>query len=136
MITQDNLTNNLELIITGLNASEDTVVVSWLPQYHDMGLIGSYLGALYCGGSGYYLSPISFIRNPVVWVTTMSKYKATHAQAPNFAYALTARKYLAQLRVKQLKKSSLALDLSSLRHMINAGMAVSMISSIHPCSSV
>lgn len=121
MITQQNLSDNLRLIITGLNASDDTVVVSWLPQYHDMGLIGSYLGAIYCGGCGYYLSPLAFIRNPSLWVQAMSKYKATHVQAPNFAYALTARKYLAQARNRVLKKDSTVIDLSSVRHMINAG---------------
>ena len=47
MITQQSLAHNLKLITTGLSATDDTVVVSWLPQYHDMGLIGSYLGALY-----------------------------------------------------------------------------------------
>ena len=134
VITQDNLTNNLDLIISGLNAFDDTVVVSWLPQYHDMGLIGSYLGALYCGGCGYYLSPIAFIRDPTVWVTAMSKYKATHVQAPNFAYALTARKHLAQSRNMQSKRSNQALDLSSLRHMINAGTVI-MKTSSHPIPS-
>lgn len=121
MITQQNLSDNLQLIIRGLNASDDTVVVSWLPQYHDMGLIGSYLGVIFCGGCGYYLSPLAFIRNPSLWVVAMSKYKATHVQAPNFAYALTARKYLAQARNRMLKKDSTVLDLSSVRHMINAG---------------
>lgn len=124
IITQKNLSDNLRLIITGLNASEDTVVVSWLPQYHDMGLIGSYLGALYCGGCGYYLSPVNFIRNPSLWISAMSKYKATHIQAPNFAYALTARKYLAQAKARLSKKIAEALDLSSVRHMINAGVTV------------
>ena len=52
VITRTNLTDNLMLITTGLSAGEDTVVVSWLPQYHDMGLIGSYLALLYCGGKG------------------------------------------------------------------------------------
>lgn len=52
MITHDNLRSNLASIIKGLSADPTTVVVSWLPQYHDMGLIGSYLGCLYCGGSG------------------------------------------------------------------------------------
>jgi acyl-CoA synthetase (AMP-forming)/AMP-acid ligase II len=52
MITHANLAANLTAIVTALEAGRDTVVVSWLPQYHDMGLIGSYLGALYCGGSG------------------------------------------------------------------------------------
>jgi acyl-CoA synthetase (AMP-forming)/AMP-acid ligase II len=137
MITQQNLSDNLRLIVTGLNASDDTVVVSWLPQYHDMGLIGSYLGALYCGGCGYYLSPLAFIRNPSLWVQAMSKYKATHIQAPNFAYALTARKYLAQGRNRVLKKDSTVLDLSSVRHMINAGtvtaLAICVLSAICNC---
>ena len=121
IITQNNLSDNLSLIIAGLNATDDTVVVSWLPQYHDMGLIGSYLGALYCGGSGYYLSPVSFIRNPSIWISAISKYKATHIQAPNFAYALTARKYLAQSNARLNTRSVEVLDLSSVRHMINAG---------------
>jgi acyl-CoA synthetase (AMP-forming)/AMP-acid ligase II len=54
--------------------------VSWLPQYHDMGLIGSYLGLMYCGGSGFYMSPFSFIRNPLLWPATISKYRGTHTQ--------------------------------------------------------
>ena len=122
IITQKALAANLSLIITGLTASSDTVVVSWLPQYHDMGLIGSFLGALYCGGSGYYLSPVSFIRNPVLWMTCMSKYRATHIQAPNFAYALTARKFLAH--AAKAKTTPPVLDLSSVRHMINAAEPV------------
>lgn len=62
-------------------------------RYHDMGLIGSYLGVLYCGGSGFYLSPFAFLKNPLVWLTCASKYKATHMQAPNFAYALASRRF-------------------------------------------
>mmetsp|Transcript_134 Transcript_134/g.153 ORF Transcript_134/g.153 Transcript_134/m.153 type:complete len:1054 (-) Transcript_134:272-3433(-) len=112
MITHGNLKNNLKLIITGLSAVDDTVVVSWLPQYHDMGLIGSYLGCLYCGGSGYYMSPVTFIRNPPLWVELISKYGGTHMQAPNFAYGLVARKFLAKNPHPQI-------DLSSVRHMIN-----------------
>ena len=64
-------------------------------MYHDMGLIGSWLGALFCGGSGFYLSPVSFIRDPPLWVRLISRHRGTHMQAPNFAYALTARKFLA-----------------------------------------
>ena len=120
MITQKSLAHNLKLITTGLSAVDDTVVVSWLPQYHDMGLIGSYLGCLYCGGSGYYLSPISWIRNPPVWIRAMSTYKATHMQAPNFAYSLTAKKFLARERTNRKHSDSKGLDLSHVRHMINA----------------
>ena len=129
VITRTNLTDNLVLITTGLKAGEDTVVVSWLPQYHDMGLIGSYLALLYCGGTGYYLSPLAFVRNPPLWVQTMSRYRATHVQAPNFAYALTARKFLAAQAAARGKRTGGAdalprLDLSSLRHMINAAEPV------------
>lgn len=80
-----------------------------------MGLIGSFLSCMYCGGSGYYMSPITFIKNPPLWLQLISKYKATHIQAPNFAYLLTARKFT---------QNNVNLDLSSLRHMFNAAEPV------------
>ena len=82
------------------------------------GLIGSYLGALYCGGQGYYMSPLSFLQRPVLWIEAVSKYKATHLQAPNFAFKLTARKF------DSSQYSSKALDLASVRHIINAAEPV------------
>jgi acyl-CoA synthetase (AMP-forming)/AMP-acid ligase II len=85
-----------------------------------MGLIGSYLGTLYCGGSGYYMSPVSFVRKPDSWVALMSKYKATHTQAPNFAFKLAARKFNAL----PLDKRPVDLDLSTLQHMFNAAEPV------------
>jgi acyl-CoA synthetase (AMP-forming)/AMP-acid ligase II/1-acyl-sn-glycerol-3-phosphate acyltransferase len=124
IIAHENLAHNLTLIITGLKAKDDTIVVSWLPQYHDMGLIGSYLGALYCGGCGYYLSPMTFIKNPILWVKCISRYRATHMQAPNFAYALTAKKFVAQQRFLNTRADQLKLDLSCVRHMINAAEPV------------
>jgi len=113
IITQDNLTHNLTIITSQLRASPSTIVVSWLPQYHDMGLIGSYLGALYCGGSGVYFSPLTFLQRPGLWVEAISVYQGTHVQAPNFAYKLTARKY-------QSKLGGGTLDLRSLGSCINA----------------
>jgi acyl-CoA synthetase (AMP-forming)/AMP-acid ligase II/acyl carrier protein len=110
MLTNGNLAHNLQTIIYALEASEKTVVVSWLPCYHDMGLIGSLLGILYCNGTGYYLSPVSFVKNPIIWLKSASKYKATHLQAPNFAYKLTVRK----------TPPNESFDLSSVRHIFNA----------------
>ncbi len=58
-----------------------------------MGLIGSYIGAVWCGATGYYLSPISFLKNPVIWINAMSNFKATHTQVfeikilTNFCYS-------------------------------------------------
>ena len=120
MITHGNLAHNLTLIVRELKANTSTVNVSWLPQYHDMGLIGSYLGVIYCGGVGFYLSPISFLKNPLLWMGCISKYKGTHTQAPNFAYALSARKF------KEAKVAPV-LNLSSVQHMINAAEPVDAV---------
>ncbi|TMW60151.1 hypothetical protein Poli38472_000193 [Pythium oligandrum] len=110
MLTHGNLNHNLRTISSALISGRDTVVVSWLPQYHDMGLIGAYLGTIFNGATGVYMSPFSFIRDPMVWIRLIAKHKATHLQAPNFAYALCARK---------ADKLDDKLDLSSVRHMIN-----------------
>jgi len=125
MITHGNLSHNLTLIVRELKADTETVNVSWLPQYHDMGLIGSYLGVVYCGGTGYYISPISFLKNPLVWMTCMSKYGGTHTQAPSFAYALSARKYGEALaRFGKAGPTPTSLNLGSVKHMINAAEPV------------
>jgi acyl-CoA synthetase (AMP-forming)/AMP-acid ligase II len=123
MITHGNLAHNLHCIVSELKATEDTIVVSWLPQYHDMGLIGSVLGCLYCGGTGYYLSPLQFLQRPAMWIEAISKYSATHLQTPNFALKLTARKWKDEVGgTKQAEPTKL--DLSTVRHVINAAEPV------------
>jgi len=92
-LTHSNLAHNLHCITNELDANAETRVVSWLPQYHDMGLIGSLIGIVYCGGSGYYMSPIAFLQRPPGWIEAVSEYRGTHLQAPNFAFGLTARKF-------------------------------------------
>lgn len=118
MITHGNLAHNLTMIIAELKATRDTVVVSWLPQYHDMGLIGSYLGIIYCGGTGFYLSPISFLQRPMLWMESVSKYQATHLQAPNFAFKLTSRKF------RPVDYVNKPLNFERVRHIINAAEPV------------
>jgi acyl-CoA synthetase (AMP-forming)/AMP-acid ligase II/acyl carrier protein len=118
MITHGNLSHNLTIITNELGAVDDTIVVSWLPQYHDMGLIGSYLGVIYCGGSGYYMSPLSFLQRPMLWIEAVSAYQATHLQAPNFAFKLTARKF------KAAEYANNPLKLDCVRHVINAAEPV------------
>ncbi|KAL4163824.1 hypothetical protein KRP22_005251 [Phytophthora ramorum] len=116
VLSHGNLNHNLRTISSALHAGRDTVVVSWLPQYHDMGLIGAYLGTIFNGGTGVYLSPFSFIRDPCLWLRLVSKHRATHLQAPNFAYSLLARK---SDRLTVGLASGEHVDLSSVRHMIN-----------------
>ena len=124
MITHGNLAHNLHCITNELQATDDTIVVSWLPQYHDMGLIGSVLGCLYCGGTGYYMSPLTFLQRPMIWMECVSLYRGTHLQAPNFAYKLTARKFQELYSNTDNKKNTPILDLSSVRHAINAAEPV------------
>lgn len=120
MLSNNNLSHNLSCIIRALEADETVQVVSWLPQYHDMGLIGAYLGTLYCGGSGVYMSPFSFVKNPVLWLKQISLHRATHIQAPNFAYKLASRKFDKYLEKVGEETASKEINLESLRHIFNA----------------
>ncbi len=92
--------------------------VSWLPQYHDMGLIGYYLFPLVVGGTTYGFSPLDFLKRPSLWLQTLSRVRATYTSAPNFGYEYC-------LREDKLKDSELAdVDLSSVRVMMNAAEPV------------
>jgi fatty-acyl-CoA synthase len=91
----------------GLNCNDDDVAVSWLPLYHDMGLIGLVLGSLTYIGPIVVISTTSFARDPRVWLKAIDKYRATITFAPNFAYSQV---------VKRLRDQDLeSLDLSCLR---------------------
>jgi len=133
-LTHANLSHNLHVITNELKASKDTKVVSWLPQYHDMGLIGALLGVLYCGGSGYYMSPIAFLQRPMAWIEAVSEYRATHLQAPNFAFGLIARKFEPHRYYNgkggdtsnEDGKKIKPLDLSCLQHVINGAEPVTV----------
>lgn len=107
MLSHGNLLHNLDCIHQGFGLSDDRDVhaVSWLPPYHDMGLIGNILGSLYSGITLVMMSPMSFIKRPIRWLQAISDYQATVSGAPNFAYELCVEK----IRDEQLK----TLDLSS-----------------------
>ncbi|CAI5739622.1 unnamed protein product [Peronospora destructor] len=91
--------------------STDTMV-SWLPSYHDMGLVGFIITPCVTAARCVSMSPISFIKDPALWMRTASKYKATHVCAPNFGFALAAR--------KTSDKQVAMMDLSTLKHTICA----------------
>ncbi|XP_076948078.1 uncharacterized protein LOC143620230 [Bidens hawaiensis] len=108
MLTHTGLIHNVKLMRTVYRSTSDTVAVSWLPQYHDMGLIGGLLTTLVSGGTAILFSPITFIKNPLLWLQTMSKYRATHSAAPNFALELLIRRLVSK------KEKIMKLDLSSM----------------------
>src|ERR1700691_6109300 len=114
IVTHENILNTYGLVID----HPEPVVVSWLPQYHDMGLIGCYLYPALKGGTTYGFAPMDFIQRPILWFNAITTYHATAAAAPNFAYDYC-------LRAGRLSKESLqACDLSSLRVLMCAAEPV------------
>ena len=92
MLTHSNLLANIQAIGTGLDLRAGDFGVSWLPLYHDMGLIGSWLTALCFGVPTAILSPLAFLSRPERWLWAIHEHRGTVSAAPNFAYELCARK--------------------------------------------
>ena len=92
MLTHANLLANLRAIGTNIGLGPDDLGVSWLPLYHDMGLIGLMLGTLYWGSSLVAMSPVDFLRKPARWLHALSGDRPKVTAGPNFAYSLAARK--------------------------------------------
>ena len=114
MVTHENILLTCPLVID----HPDPVVVSWLPQYHDMGLIGCYLYPALRGGTTYGFASMDFIQRPVLWFDTITTYRATATAAPNFAYDYC-------LRAGRLSTETLeACDLSSLQVLMVAAEPV------------
>jgi 1-acyl-sn-glycerol-3-phosphate acyltransferase len=88
VLSHANLLANIRAIGTALQASSSDVVVSWLPLYHDMGLIGCWLGSLYYGAFAVIMPPLSFLADPMAWLWTVHRRRATITAGPNFAFEL------------------------------------------------
>lgn len=86
MVSHGNLIHNSQSIYRLFKHSFDSRVVSWLPPYHDMGLIGGILQPLFGGFSSYLMSPTDFLQRPFRWLQAISKYYGTSSGGPNFAY--------------------------------------------------
>jgi acyl-CoA synthetase (AMP-forming)/AMP-acid ligase II len=116
MISNFNLLRTVEDIVFGSDFDDQSVMVSWLPIFHDMGLVYGLLTPLYGGRPCYLMSPVSFLEKPVRWLRAISQYHATHTAAPNFAYDVCTRK------VSEEEKDTL--DLSTLKFVVNAAEPV------------
>ncbi len=86
IITHDGLMHNSGVIRNSFNHDHKLVGVTWLPPYHDMGLIGTLLQPLYTGGSIVIINPMDFLKNPMIWLKAVSKYGCTTTGGPNFAF--------------------------------------------------
>ncbi len=117
ILTHANLLASLRAMGPPLAVGGQDRIVSWLPLYHDMGLIGAWMGALYFGVPLLLMSPMSFLTRPARWLWSISRHRGTVSAAPNFAYELCVQK----IDDAQLE----GLDLSSWRLALNGAEAVS-----------
>ncbi len=117
ILTHANLLANIRAMGRVVEVENTDVVVSWLPLYHDMGLIGCWLSSLYFATQLVLLSPLDFLSRPVRWLHAIHRYRGTLSPAPNFAYEIC----LSRLQEDELE----GLDLSSWRCAFNGAEAVS-----------
>jgi len=94
MLSHGNLVRNTELIMVAFETSKESIGVSWLPTYHDMGLVGGVLESVFIGRPVVLMSPMAFLQKPIRWFRTIARYQATTSGGPNFAYQLCVDKIL------------------------------------------
>ena len=92
MLSHQNIMHNLTLISRGFETTRTTIGLSWLPAYHDMGLVGGILNPMYTGCPDVLLSPMAFLQKPARWLRAVTRYGVTISGGPNFAYDLCTRK--------------------------------------------
>ncbi len=116
MVSHGNIVHNLSYI---QHRSEriNTVQVSWLPTYHDMGLFSGVLFPLFIGRPSYLMPPVSFLQKPIRWLQAISRFQGTHSGGPNFAYQFCVERITAEERI--------ALDLSSWQVAYNGAEPIS-----------
>jgi len=91
-VTHGNIASNVDSIRQGFGFTPDTVMVSWLPLFHDMGLIGSVVAPLHVGFHCVLMAPATFLKNPRTWLDAISRYRGTCAGAPNFGWDYCVRR--------------------------------------------
>lgn len=116
MLTHANLLANLRALGAVMQVNGSDVFVSWLPLYHDMGLIGAWLGTLYFGVPLVLMSPLTFLARPARWLLAIHEYGGTLSAAPNFAYELCLKRIV--------DEEITGLDLGSWRIATNGAEAV------------
>ena len=116
MVTHASLMANLRSILRSSPRDCPVVVPTWLPHFHDMGLIGTLLFPLFAGGTVVAMPPIAFLKRPLRWLETADRWRATMIVAPNFAYDLCAR--------AATDAQAATFDLSSLRWVMNGAEPV------------
>jgi acyl carrier protein len=117
VLTHANLLNNVQVMGQGARATVDDVFVSWLPLYHDMGLIGGCFATMFLGFPVVLMSPLAFLSRPGSWLRAIHRHRGTISGGPNFAYELCLRR----IQEEELD----GIDLSSWRFAFNGAEPVS-----------
>ena len=116
MVSHENLLHNSAELDQGWRHTPDSAIVTWLPTFHDMGLIYGVIQPLYKRIPCYMMAPGAFLQRPIRWLQTISRYQATHSGGPNFAYDFCVDKIVSAQRV--------GLDLQSWRMALNGAEPV------------
>lgn len=111
MVTHHNLLHNQEYLVHTFGSDKNSVLISWLPLFHDMGLISKVLHTIYCEARCILMDPMDFVEKPLRWLKAISHYGGTISGVPNFAYELCAEKIT--------EEEKLSLDLSTWRCAFN-----------------
>ena len=118
VLSHANVLASLRSMGRALQVNADDVFVSWLPLYHDLGLIGAWLGSLYHGLKLVLMSPLTFLAHPQRWLEAITTYRGTLSGGPNFSYDLCVRRVSEEVRER--------LDLSSWRIAFNGAEPVNV----------
>jgi iturin family lipopeptide synthetase A len=116
MVSHGNLLHNMRLMKQRWDLGSDSTIVSWLPIFHDLGIVGNNLLGVYLGATQYLMIPQEFVKRPGAWLRAISHYQAHIAMAPNFAFRLCTK------LVDDTERREL--DLSSWRLAVNCGEPV------------
>ena len=108
MLTHSNIMHNCSVITYAFEAGASDFGMSWLPTYHDMGLVGGVLNPMFCGRPTVLMSPMAFVQKPYRWLRGITKYRVTVSGGPNFAYDMCTKKVTPE-QLKTLDLSSWAL---------------------------
>jgi natural product biosynthesis luciferase-like monooxygenase protein len=116
MVHHEHMIATCEDLALGFAHGADDVMVSWLPCFHDMGLVYGTLTPIFVGHEAVAMSPVSFLEQPVSWLRAISKYRGTHTAAPNFAFDMCCD------RITEAQRQGL--DLASWRVALNGAEPV------------
>ena len=116
MVSHHNLLHQLTDFDLGYDHDEESVIVSWLPATHDLGLVYGRFMPMFAGCRCVFLSAASFMRRPISWMRAMSVWKGTHSPSPNFGFDVAARKVT--------DEEAAQLDLSHVKVLLNGAEAI------------